>query len=192
MYKPFWLRCEIGAGWRPKVPWQWVRKTGSVGGWWSPGRSTSPRKSRWRSDACDNGRSRARANCTRLRGPRAEPGPGSRKRHRRERQPSPTSRCRSPARSNRGPGCICGSKIIRQSHEGFRPFRSRFASISRLFYKDGEDWRSLEGFRIGKTRDQCMNFAFEIPCISNFVFFLSLSFFSFLEIIARTRSLGRF
>lgn len=82
--------------------------------------------------------------------------------------------------------------IIRQSHEGFRPFRSRFASISRLVYRDGEDWRSLEGFRIGKTRDQCMNFVFEIPCISNFVFFLSLSFFSFLEIIARTRSLGRF
>lgn len=151
MYKPFWLRCEIGAGWRPKVPWQWVRKTGSVDGWWSPARSTSPRKSRWRSGACGNGRSRARANCTRLRGPRAEPGPGSRKRHRRERQPSPTNRCRSPARSNRDPGCICGN-----DHSGLMKdfVRSRFASISRLVSilfgtverraKIGD----LEGFRI--------------------------------------------
>lgn len=100
MYAPCWRHCENAAVRRRRAQWRLARKMDFADGWWWPGRSGWPRRSRWRCGADGTALCPARVNCRPSRGRPAVPGPGWRKRRRRTLRQSSKYRSRNPGRSN--------------------------------------------------------------------------------------------
>lgn len=93
------------------VRWRLARRTDFADGWWSPGRSEWPRRSRWRYGADDTARCPARVNCRPSRGRPAVRGPGWRRRRRRAPRRIPSCRSRNLGRSTPALDCTWSNEI---------------------------------------------------------------------------------